>query len=96
MSCSGYPKCKNASDFERDGDKIVPKKSEAPQETDVKCEKCGKPMLIRKRRRDGAEFLACSGYPKCKNASDFERSEDGSIKRVDRKRSNSRRQGKNG
>lgn len=30
------------------------------------CEKCGRPMLI-KRGRYG-KFLACSGYPECKNA----------------------------
>ena len=30
------------------------------------CEKCGKPM-VQKFGRNGA-FLACSGYPKCKNA----------------------------
>ena len=34
--------------------------------TDVKCEKCGSPMLIRNSRR--GPFLACSGYPKCRNA----------------------------
>ncbi|MCY4043000.1 MAG: type I DNA topoisomerase [Candidatus Dadabacteria bacterium] len=96
LACSGYPKCKNASDFERDGGKIVPKQTEAPEEAGMECDKCGKPMLIRKRRKDGAEFLACSGYPKCKNASNFERLEDGSIKRIDRKRSDSRKQGKNG
>jgi len=33
--------------------------------TDEKCELCGKPMVI-KRGRFG-EFLACSGYPECKN-----------------------------
>ncbi len=35
-------------------------------ETDEICEKCGRPMLI-KRGRYG-QFLACSGYPECKNA----------------------------
>lgn len=33
--------------------------------TDEVCEKCGKPMVI-KRSRFG-KFLACSGYPECKN-----------------------------
>ncbi len=33
--------------------------------TDIVCEKCGKPM-VRKWGRFG-EFLACSGYPDCKN-----------------------------
>lgn len=34
--------------------------------SDVKCEKCGRMMVI-KRGRFG-EFLACPGYPECKNA----------------------------
>lgn len=33
--------------------------------TDIDCEECGKPMIIRKGRR--GPFLGCSGYPKCKN-----------------------------
>ena len=34
------------------------------------CEKCGKPMVIREGRR--GPFLACTGYPKCKNAKDVD------------------------
>ena len=33
--------------------------------TDIDCDDCGKPMVIRKGRR--GHFLACTGYPKCKN-----------------------------
>jgi DNA topoisomerase I len=33
--------------------------------TDIDCDECGKPMLIRTGRR--GRFLGCSGYPKCKN-----------------------------
>ncbi|HSU68775.1 MAG TPA: topoisomerase DNA-binding C4 zinc finger domain-containing protein, partial [Tepidisphaeraceae bacterium] len=36
-----------------------------PITTDIDCEDCGKPMVIRKGRR--GPFLGCSGYPKCKN-----------------------------
>jgi len=39
------------------------KRQEIP--TDIICEKCGKPM-VRKWGRYG-EFIACSGYPECKN-----------------------------
>ena len=45
--------------------------------TDLSCEKCGKPMVI-KWGRNG-EFLACSGYPECKNTKEFLRTEDGKI-----------------
>jgi len=34
-------------------------------ETDIKCEKCGKPMLIKIGRY--GKFLACAGFPECKN-----------------------------
>ncbi|HEX8913222.1 MAG TPA: DNA topoisomerase, partial [Humisphaera sp.] len=33
--------------------------------TDIDCDECGKPMIIRQGRR--GPFLGCSGYPKCKN-----------------------------
>ena len=34
--------------------------------TDIKCEKCGRFMVIKKGRF--GKFLACPGYPECKNA----------------------------
>jgi len=36
--------------------------------TDIDCDQCGKPMIIRSGRR--GYFLGCSGYPKCKNTSE--------------------------
>jgi DNA topoisomerase-1 len=33
--------------------------------TDIDCDECGKPMMIRTGRR--GRFLGCTGYPKCKN-----------------------------
>ncbi len=33
--------------------------------TDIDCDECGKPMIIRNGKR--GKFLGCSGYPKCKN-----------------------------
>ncbi len=42
------------------------RKEEVFQEkTDEKCEKCGKPMLVKIGRF--GKFLACSGFPECKN-----------------------------
>ena len=32
--------------------------------TDIDCDECGKPMIIRTGRR--GKFLGCSGYPKCR------------------------------
>lgn len=36
-----------------------------PKETDVKCDKCGHPMVIRVGKF--GEFMACSNFPACKN-----------------------------
>jgi DNA topoisomerase I len=64
LACSGYPECKNTTDFEQKEDgTIVPVKE---QVTDKICEKCGRPMAI-KRGRFG-RFLACTGYPECKSS----------------------------
>ena len=45
--------------------------------TDITCEKSGKPMVI-KWGRNG-QFLACSGYPDCKNTKPFIRKENGEV-----------------
>lgn len=65
VGCSGYPKCKYIKRDEKgvsEGDSSD--SSEVGEENGV-CEKCGKAM-VRKMGRNGA-FLACSGYPNCKN-----------------------------
>ena len=54
------------------------KREEKP--TDLVCEKCGSPMVIKWGRM--GRFLACSGYPECKNTKDFIE-EDGKIKVVE-------------
>jgi DNA topoisomerase-1 len=45
--------------------------------TEEVCEKCGKPMVI-KWGRNGY-FLACSGYPDCRNTKEYTRNADGSL-----------------
>ncbi len=32
------------------------------------CEKCGEPMVTRTTKDKSSQFLACSGYPKCRNS----------------------------
>jgi len=54
------------------------KREEKP--TDLVCEKCGSPMVIKWGRM--GRFLACSGYPDCKNTKDFVE-EDGKIRVVE-------------
>ncbi len=59
LSCSAYPKCKNAKNVDNDGVPIEPTTGSEP------CEVCGKSMVVRKSRT--GHFLGCSGYPDCTN-----------------------------
>lgn len=66
LACEKYPECTNTMDFERDGEgKIIPKPRPQPEESDETCDKCGKPMVYKHGRY--GRFLACSGYPQCRN-----------------------------
>jgi DNA topoisomerase-1 len=67
LGCSGYPECtytKNVGRERQQGKRggLSPAKAKPSGET---CEKCGKPMVIRAGR--WGPFLACSGYPQCRN-----------------------------
>lgn len=46
-------------------EQTIDKKALTEEATDVVCDKCGKPMVIKMGRF--GRFLACSGYPECKN-----------------------------
>ncbi|MBI5467963.1 MAG: type I DNA topoisomerase [Deltaproteobacteria bacterium] len=50
--------------------------------TDIICEKCGKTMVIKWGRK--GKFLACSGYPECKNTKDFTTDGSGKVTVVER------------
>lgn len=68
LSCSRYPECDFSSDYTRNEEGKVeytarPEKTEA-EATGRFCPKCEKPMVIKTGRF--GDFLACSGYPKCK------------------------------
>ncbi|MEW6429044.1 MAG: type I DNA topoisomerase [Thermodesulfobacteriota bacterium] len=66
LACETYPACRNTMDFKRDAEgKVVPTPRQGPEESGEACDKCGKPMVWRMGRF--GKFLACSGYPKCKN-----------------------------
>ena len=49
-----------------DKEATLSKKDISEEATDEKCELCGKPMVIKFGRY--GKFLACSGFPECKNA----------------------------
>lgn len=75
LACTGYPECKSTMNFIRDEQGNI--KPDLGAETGVTCTKCNSPMVIKRGRR--GEFLACSGYPECRNAMPFERGPDGKV-----------------
>lgn len=66
LACSGYPECRHTSNYTRN-EKGKIQSIEVPKDeiSDTVCEKCKKPMVL-KHGKFG-EFLACTGYPACKN-----------------------------
>ena len=76
LACSGYPECRSTSPLpadlkEKSGTEKKPSAEKGPQPgkpkpepTDIMCEECGQPMVIRSGRH--GKFLGCSAYPKCK------------------------------
>ena len=75
LCCSNYPECKNTMNFTHDENGKV--KHVEKQKTDIKCNKCGKDMLVKEGRF--GQFLACSGYPECKNTMTATKNENGEI-----------------
>jgi len=76
IACSSYPECRNTKELPKSS---APSESDAPKPDDIECEKCGKPMVL-KRGRFG-EFMACSGYPECRNTKKIVKSaEDMTVK----------------
>ena len=66
MACTGYPDCKSTSDLPPElAAQYGTPSSAAPELPEQTCEKCGKPMAL-KRGRFGY-FMACTGYPECRN-----------------------------
>jgi DNA topoisomerase-1 len=79
LACSGYPTCKYSSDYTRDEKgQVHPVVPPADEATDKVCAKCGKPMVL--KRGPFGDFLACSGFPECKNTQSL--SVNGSAKSI--------------
>ncbi len=64
LACTGYPECKNTRPVESDEERAV--RERVSEETDEHCEKCERPMAVKTGR--SGRFLACTGYPECKNS----------------------------
>jgi DNA topoisomerase-1 len=73
LACSGYPVCKNTFSLDANGNVI---EGSRPIVTERKCNKCSSAMWMRLGKR--GHFLACSGFPKCRNLKPLSR-EDAEI-----------------
>nr|MCU0706652.1 type I DNA topoisomerase [Fimbriiglobus sp.] len=60
VQCLDAKGCKFTADADEQGHPVP------PPDTGIACDKCGSPMTIKKSFR--GPFLACTGYPKCRNA----------------------------
>jgi len=66
LACTGYPDCDGTRDLTPElAAKYGAGGPPAPEVAEQNCEKCGKPMAV-KCGRFGF-FLACTGYPECRN-----------------------------
>ena len=77
IACSTYPKCEYKERIGADGE-VRPVASAIA--TEVECDRCGAPMLLRDSKR--GKFLGCSAFPKCRNIrslAHLEQAADGSI-----------------
>ncbi len=73
LGCDQYPRCKNTASVPSDV-RLESKPLPPPEEAGVACEKCGRSMVIRSGKR--GKFIACTGFPKCRNTRPIEKLEE--------------------
>jgi DNA topoisomerase-1 len=78
LACTRHPDCSFTGDLERDGEGHVrlaaqPELAEGQQI----CDKCGRPMAVKQSRY--GPFLACTGYPECKNTRKLQKTRAGTL-----------------
>ncbi len=73
LACPNYPRCKNTKALDENGN-VVDSAAHGETPTGEVCDKCGRPMVLRHGRY--GDFLACSGYPKCKNIKPLKKDEN--------------------
>ncbi len=71
LSCSAYPACSNIKNIDDKGNVIDRPVSEAGQELDRACPKCGGKLAV-KASRWGTKFIGCTSYPKCDYTSELQ------------------------
>jgi DNA topoisomerase-1 len=62
IACTGF---KEGCKYTRNLENVAGEEAVEPEVSEEKCDKCGQPMLIKSGRY--GKYLACSGYPACKN-----------------------------
>ena len=86
LSCTGYavktddgkPSCSTIIALDKNG---VPQPPKVKMVTQIACEKCGNPMVLRNSKR--GPFLGCSTYPKCKSIKYYAKLDDAQKAHVD-------------
>jgi DNA topoisomerase-1 len=76
IACGNYPDCDFTANMSTDAQgKIIPEIIKVDE--NIKCDKCGSPMKLRKGPR--GRFFACTAYPKCKTTKPVQVLDDGTI-----------------
>ena len=77
LGCDQFPKCKNTTSLPEDVRLKTPPPTPV-EEAGLACGRCKRPMVIRSGKR--GKFIACSGFPRCRNTKPVEKLEE--LKRV--------------
>ena len=78
LACSRHPDCSFTGDLARDAEGQIHLATQPELASgDATCDKCGRPMVVKKSRY--GMFLACTGYPECKNTRDLKQTSAGTL-----------------
>lgn len=70
LACPNYPKCRSTLPYDEATGKAAQPAAGAEAASEVKCSKCGRTMVVKQGKF--GPFLACPGYPECKNIMNIE------------------------
>ena len=73
LGCNRYPDCRNTTPLPADV-RLERKPAPPPEDAGLLCEKCQRQMVIRSGSR--GKFIACSGFPRCRNTKPIEKLEE--------------------
>ena len=73
MGCSRYPECKATAALP-EGIRLASPPKAPVEPVGIKCPKCKRDLVYREGKR--GKFIACSGFPRCRNAFDISKLEE--------------------